>query len=148
VEDRYLEMHPIALTGSSADTLEVMHSVLQNKGESPWIVWDTTLTDTIPCTGKHVVTYKACLYAAECMILSTHRILERENADHVWIFDTDVCRAKDLDEFLRQRAVDRPNDDVVLGVGFSRFSRKALEHIARDFGTGLDFETGLVVTTL
>lgn len=138
-------MESIALTGSVPETLSLMRSVMSKKGyETPWIVWDSTVENPPPI--DKLITYKACAYAAECMILATNRILERENTDYVWIIDTDEFMVKDLDVFLKHTTESR-TDDVVLGVGFSRFSRKALENISRDFGMGLDY-TGLAVVTL
>lgn len=138
-------MDSIALTGSDPETLTLMRSVMRKKGcETPWIVWDSTVDNPPPF--DKLITYKACVYAAECMILATHRILDRENMEYIWIIDTDEFTVKDLDVFLKHTAESRM-DDVVLGIGFSRFSRKALERISRDFGTGLDY-TGLAVVTL
>lgn len=139
-------MNPVALIGSDPQTISVIKSLLQKKNlENPWIVWDSTV-DQPPPEFEKLITYKACAYAAECMILSTHRIMDRENSDYVWIVDTDEFTAKDIDEFLKHIAESRL-DDVILGQGFSRFSRKALEHINRDFGSGLDYD-GLAVCTL
>jgi len=138
-------MDSIALTGSDPETLSLMRSVMRKKGyETPWIVWDSTVEN--PPLFDKLITYKACVYAAECMILATHRILDRENMEYIWIVDTDELTVKDLDGFLKHTTESR-TDDVVLGIGFSRFSRKALENISRDFGTGLDY-TGLAVVTL
>ncbi len=138
-------MSPIALTGSDAKTISILKSLLAKKGvDTPWVVWDSTVHS--PPELEKLITYKACVYAAECMILSTHRILDRENSDYIWIVDTDEFKAKDIDTFVTQFSEPRI-DDVVLGPGYSRFSRKALERISRDFGSGVDY-TGLAVCTL
>lgn len=137
--------NPVALIGSDAQTISVLKSLLQKKNvETPWVVWD--IAASTPPEFEKLITYKACAYAAECMILSTHRILDRENSDYVWIVDTDEFTAKDIDQFLKHITESRI-DDVILGQGFSRFSRKALECINRDFGSGLDY-AGLAVCTL
>jgi hypothetical protein len=138
---------PVALTGMNAGNILLLGGVLSGRGHAPWIVWDAT--ETPPPDQLHresrgkLITFQACVYAAECQLLTTRRILDFENADHIWIVECDDLKVKDLPmEFP-----DIKDADVILGCGFSRFSRKALEHISRDFGMGLDY-SGLVVHTL
>ena len=139
---------PVALTGSDASTIALLFDVLSaSTNESAWIIWDSTV---VPCPRElldkakdQCLSYRAVVYAAECQILTLRRIVDRANADYAWTVDADLVTAKDvlqLPESTHQTA------DVLLGVGYSRFSRKALESIARDFGSGLDFSSLAVVT--
>lgn len=138
---------PVALTGTHAANILLIGSVLSARQHAPWIVWDATAAP--PPEQLHresrgqLITFQACVYAAECQLLTTRRILDRVNADHLWIVECDELKAKDLPmEFPEIQ-----DADVILGPGYSRFSRKALEHISRDFGMGLDY-SGLVVHTI
>lgn len=139
-------MDPIAVAGTNAKGIALLGSILTGKGYEPWILWNAT-SEQLPgqlamASRNKVVTFKACVYVAECQILATHRILDRTNRDYVWIVDSDVAVAKDLPDFLQSRS-----EDVLLGTGVSRFSRKALECIAMDFGMGLDY-SGLNVAAV
>jgi hypothetical protein len=136
----------VALTGTNAGHILLLGSVLSARHHTPWIVWDATCVpppDVLHRESRgQLLTFQACVYAAECQLLTTRRILDRTNSDHIWIVECDDLKAKDLP--MEFPLVDA---DVVLGPGYSRFSRKALEHISRDFGMGLDY-SGLVVHTL
>ena len=132
---------PIAITGSSAETIELMHDFLSALGYRPWIVWNSTYD--LPSSSlaakaqKRLLTYTARAYAAECQILMLRRVVDTMNANHAWTLDADLVQAKDI-----PASFDMTDDaDVLLGIGYSRFSRKALEYISRDFGTGLDYNS-------
>lgn len=133
----------LALSGSDADTLLVFRKWMVRQGKEPWVIWEASHIDTPPalyeCAHK-LITFKAHAYVAECLILSTQRCVSYENADHVWIVDTDQCTVKTCPDFA---ALDASHDeDVVLDSrGCSRFSRKALQTISRDFGSGLDYSS-------
>lgn len=103
----------------------------------PWIVWDNT-TDPVPdafLATPNIVTVRARAYQSECIILSTKRILDRCNEDALWIVDADVV------DVVPDAIIDDPDtmSDVIVGPGYARYSRKALERISRDFGQGVDF---------
>ena len=132
---------PIAVTGSSADAIELMYDVLSARGYRPWIVWNSTYEhpplSTAAKAQARLLTYTARAYAAECQILMLRRVVDSMNADHAWTLDADLVRAKDI-----PAKFDMTDEaDVLLGLGYSRFSRKALEYISRDFGTGLDYNS-------
>jgi len=132
---------PIAITGSSVDAIELMYDVLSARGYRPWIVWNSTYEHPplSMATKAHarLLTYTARAYAAECQILMLRRVVDSMNADHAWTLDADLVTAKDI-----PAPFDMTDDaDVLLGLGYSRFSRKALECISRDFGTGLDYSS-------
>jgi len=138
----------IAITGSDIQTVILMYDVLAARGLEPWVIWNCTENPVAPqklrdaIAKEKLLTYRAVVYAAECQILTLRRIMDYTNADHVWTLDADLVMVKDVPPF------DNPSDnDVLLGLGFSRFSRKALEHIARDFGSGLDY-SDLSVSTI
>jgi hypothetical protein len=140
----------VAITGSSAETLKVLYEILKKKEEfRVYVLWDATFEQHTanPLTGippEDVVNYTAKTYVAECQILSTRRIMDRTMDDTVWIVDADVVTAATMPHDLPH---DRPEDILLLGEGVSRFSRKALDQIASDFGSGLDY-TGLSVATI
>lgn len=138
----------VAITGTDPDTCCLLFDVLKRGMQhQPWIVWDATVEPAPPSIGaRATVTYRAHAYAAECQILSTLRIMDNANVDRVWIVDADVVTAATL---LGGLPACDPEADVVLGGagGVSRFSRKAVQRIARDFGTGVDY-TGLGVQVL
>ena len=143
-------MNPLAITGVAADTLALFNDLLRAKGYEPWVVWDSTIDPPPPtleaATQGQVITFKACAYAAECMILSTRKILDRTNSDCIWIVEVDDILAKEVPCF-KTLDEQNPDEDVLLGVGYSRFSRKSLERISNDFGSGLDYAS-LSVRTL
>lgn len=140
-------MIPVTLTGTNAHAIALLGSVLTAKGYSPWIVWDATLEmppqDLINASRGQLLTFQACVYAEECQILTTRKILDRTNEDYVWIVDADQLTVKDLPETF---ASDKLEDVILCPEGYSRFSRKALECISRDFGVGLDY-SNLTVST-
>ena len=141
-------MDNVTVTGSDAVTIALLFDLLAAGGTRPWIVWDAT-TDAVPDdlqrrAGARVLTYKARAYAAECQILVLHRVVDHANTDYVWSIDADILLVKDLKNIVLD---DPRTEDVLLGDGYSRFSRKALECVSRDFGTGLDYSQ-LAVSTL
>ncbi len=141
---------PVALTGSDSLKIAILYKILRAQGVDTWIVWDATIhsppEDLSALAGDKLLTFRACAYAAECQILAHRRILDRANTDSVWTLDTDMVCAKDVPAFL-EATENTSSDDIILGMGFSRFSRKSVEHISRDFGSGLDY-SGLTVSTI
>lgn len=133
----------IAVSGSDPQTLLIFRSWLsKTTGKEPWVLWDASVEQppaalVRDCAHK-LITFKAYAYAAECLILSTQRIVGYENVEHVWIVDTDELTIKQCPNFA---ALQTRTEDVVLGDGYSRFSRKALQTISRDFGSGLDYSS-------
>lgn len=129
---------PIALAGYDVRKLSILHHVFTAKGFMPWIVWDTT-TDPVPaeCPTAHTITFSAYLFAPECQLLATKRILDRLNVDDIWIIWTDAFTASTIPDILRLNA---NTSDIIAGYGCSRMSRKALERIARDFGGEIDWD--------
>ena len=137
----------VALAGSSPEKLKILYEILKKKEEfRVYVLWDATFTAN-PLTGipaEDVITYIAKTYIAECQILSSRRIMDRTMDDTVWIVDADVVTAATMPATLPH---DRPEDVLLLGEGVSRFTRKALDQIASDFGQGLDY-TSLSVGTI
>ena len=143
-------MHPVAITGSDPRVIELLCEVYAaREGTTPWVIWDATgeepSTALVAAASDKLLTYKAIAYVAECQILTLRRVMDRTNTDHAWTVDADLVTAKDLPWQLFEDAA--PEDDVILGLGYSRFSRKALECISRDFGNGLEY-SGLSVRTV
>jgi hypothetical protein len=120
-----------------------MYDVLSALEYRPWIVWNSTYepapSSLASKAQKRLLTYTARAYAAECQILMLRRVLDTMNANHAWTLDADLVRAKDIPNFDMTDGT-----DVLLGLGYSRFSRRALEHISRDFGNGLDYSSLVV----
>jgi hypothetical protein len=141
-------MNPVAITGSDPQSVGVLFEYAARAGLHPWIIWNATADpapDALAAKGRdRLLEYRAIAYVAECHILTLRKIMDRTNADYAWTVDADMVACKDLPGFDDDLVKD---DDVLLGLGFSRFSRRALECIARDFGTGLDYSE-LKVSTL
>lgn len=138
-------MNPVAITGSDEKLMGLFIDLLHSREVTPWLLWDATnapVPYTLTETGNdRIVTFTARMYVAECKILATRRILDRTNRDHVWILETDDFVAADIPTIV---AADAEDGDVLLGRGCARFSRKALEHMAKDFGFGVDYSELLV----
>jgi hypothetical protein len=129
---------PIALAGYDSKKLSVLYHVFVAKGYAPWFLWDATydpVPDTLPTA--RVITFSAHLFAPECQLLASRRILDRLNVDNVWIIWTDAFAVKSIPDLVD---LDSRKDDIIAGRGCSRMSRKSLERIARDFGSDIDWD--------
>lgn len=127
---------PVVVCGYDPLKVALMYDVLKRKGSDAWIAWDATLTPPPPeIEGRRHVVYSAKAFVAECKILSTFRVMDRTETDAVWIVESDDVPIKDLPELL-----DPDSHDVVLGPGYSKFSRKAVERVSAHFGDGVDWD--------
>jgi hypothetical protein len=126
----------VVLAGTDVRLMRLLHAIFVTKKADTWILWNATEGPPPPAFPQ-CITFKAVLYVDECELLATKRVLDRRNADHLWVVWSDRFTAVTADIMN-----DSYEEDVVLGDACARLSRKALESISLNFGSdAVDFSS-------